>query len=759
MPQQRLVDTKLPLAVYLMTLLGSNDLIGNGKNGDDIKKLVAPFYGDTISNNMSEELYNNTGSVSLHKEDKFFTPIFDNLKRYNFSALLKLFSHFFEIEDLQTVDDMDALRYCYEIMLKNRTDTKATKFDSDYCWKIAQMFLQKFTGVECLDSVEESYPLRRDMIRKAKGTLYIAGTTLKDAFSVSNDHKKASIIDDIFSNSEIKVVNIYLLNYLYVGINREDASKEIETSILNVLNKVKKALTRNKYCPEFNIILLSDFDIPFSLLTQEKLITRSTHLFTQERCYRGQYLIFGNYSEEYTSLKQYLDYINEKSYYVDLNSRKESPYKIKSELQKSAFLRKQINYKKIHPMQLENLVRSSFIEHETKDTTSIESYITPDSNQEIILSYLKQTEELLEKVVQEHDRSGWAKIIPSPDLGFPNNVTRIAGGFMTGALYDWSCSVPIVPIDATVNTCTSSVFQLSKLTSIPTETEFIYIVETIRTRAMDAGYAFNFKSGNHFITLAKGNKGSYYLVLHSSAKQSKESCFGLYPSERAWYKDNIKTIYNDEQNRYLRYIRGDAAVRFYDYSVRFREFNEEIHQYVAKEFASLCGTTISHTPYIKHHYGMPTASSIAIGTFVIDMDEDDSHSRIVPIFSDYEKDICLYQVSTKQERTYTLSDTDKQVVLVPHGWGQVIDNISALKLEKVKQESNRRLVLQFKDGSEIKHCVSPAERLTLSQKHVRSFSNIQDFLDRYCGHLNGTVMKTLCPVFCYCARNDLIQNN
>ncbi len=48
----------------------------------------------------------------------------------------------------------------------------------------------------------------------------------------------------------------------------------------------------------------------------------------------------------------------------------------------------------------------------------------------------------------------------------------------------------------------------------------------------------------------------------------------------------------------MRYIRGDAAVRFYDYAVRFREFNEEIHRYVSEQFAALCNTKLSNEIYI-----------------------------------------------------------------------------------------------------------------------------------------------------------------
>ncbi len=754
MPNQRIVDTKMPLAIYLMVLLGSNDLAGNGKNGDHVKALVKPFYGNMISNNMSEELYNKNGSVLYREDDIFYKSVMEHLSEYNFPALLKLFSHFWDIDDLKAVTSIEDVKHCYRIMVEHRTDTPATKFDNDYCWKIARMFLQKGNGVESLNTVQESYTLRRDMIRKAKGKLYLAGTTLKDAFSISRDHEDASIINDILTNREINTVNIYLLNYLYVGVNREDASKEIETSILNILHKAKTALSHRQHCPKFNIILMSDFDIPFSLLTQERLLTRSTHLFTQKRCYRGQYLIFDNQAEEYTSLRQYLDFIDEKSYRVDLNSRKESPYRIKVELQKSAVLQKQVNYKKLHPVQLENLVRSSFIEHTEKDITPIEEYISPDKDQSLILSYLKETEQLMEKLVQAHDRSGWAKIVPSADLGFPNNVMRIAGGFMTGALYDWSCSVPLVPVDTTVNTCTSSVFRLTKPSNDPTEADFRHIVDAVRQRAMDIGYSFNFKSGNHFITLATDDNRSYYLVLHSSAKQAKGSCFGLYPSERVWYRDNIKTIYNADQTRYLRYIRGDAAVRFYDYATSFREFNEEIHRYVAEEFSALWGVKISGEPYIKHHYGMPTASSVAIGTFVINVDEDDPHERTVPIFSNLGKDICLYQASTLQEQTYTLSGSDSQVILIPHGWGQVIDSISRFRVDRVTTEAKRRLILELADGSEWSYQVTSAERLNLPHKHVRDFEHMTQFLERHCGHITGSVKKILHPIFCYCAKND-----
>ncbi|MDE5758363.1 MAG: hypothetical protein K2H85_07085, partial [Allobaculum sp.] len=226
MSKQNVVTTNMPLAVFLMVLIGSNDLSGSGKNGEYIKELIAPFYGNESKNYMSDELYSNNGSYSgkiTYREDlTLYEPIVAHLHNYNFLGLLKLFSHFWSIDDIRTVTNTETVKQCYAIMLKYRTQTANTKFDSEYCWKIAQMFLKEFVSVESLDTVEQSYIFRKEMIRKASGTLYLAGTTLKDALSISRDHANASIINDIFSNTNIAVVNIYLMNYLYVGVNRED---------------------------------------------------------------------------------------------------------------------------------------------------------------------------------------------------------------------------------------------------------------------------------------------------------------------------------------------------------------------------------------------------------------------------------------------------------------------------------------------------------------------------------------------------------
>ncbi len=756
---KRTIDTRMPLAVFFMILLNSKEI----KYSDiRVKRLARPLYYKSASEEktypqwkqyFSNEIYNNTGDSKILYHDneecnEFYRDILDNKSDYNFSALLKFLSHFYGFININSVAEIKDVKKCYEIIIKNRTESKGTFFDKEYCWKISQMFLPKGSYVESLDLEVEPYIRRREMVKNASDIVYISGTTLKDAFSVANENSKSSIINDIFNNKNIKTVNIFLLNYVYVGINQEDASKEIEISILNILQKVKDA-TKS---PKINIVLLSDFDIPFSLLTQDALLIRSTHLFTKQRCYKGQCLYFNSESEEYKSMYKYFNFLLERAYNIDINSRKESVYEIKRQMRASNKLSRFVSLKKIHPIQLENLVRSSFVECR-KRNYDLNKFKIIDQTQEVLLPYLIETEKLLESVIKEHDCEGWAKIIPSADLGFPNNVLRISGGFVTGALYDWYCSVPIVPVDATVNTCTSSVFKLDGFKQSMSNEKFKEKIDILCKSAMENGYSFNLESGNHFLMVAEEG-GSFYLILHCSATQSKESCFGLYPSEHAWFNDNIKIKYNEDKTRYIRYIRGDAAVRFIDYTNRFHDFNEELHYYIAKQFASLCGTKLSsEDPIIKHHYGMPTSSSIAIGTFVVNINTDD---LVVPVFSDFGRDVCLYELSRTQPQTYTLSGTSEEVVLVPHGWGQIIDGIKSIKISNVEQESSRKLILELNDGSN-QYPVAPSVRLSLPQKRVRSFVDFKSFFNNECPYISGSVKKLLRPIFCYCAHSK--KNN
>lgn len=229
-----------------------------------------------------------------------------------------------------------------------------------------------------------------------------------------------------------------------------------------------------------------------------------------------------------------------------------------------------------------------------------------------------------------------------------------------------------------------------------------------------------------------------------------------YPSERVWYKDKIKTLYSKDQTRYIRYIRSDTAVKFVDYANRFRDFNQEMHQYIAEEFASEVGAEIIGQPNIKHHYGMPTPNSISIGTFAVDIMSTNDNDLIVPVFSDLGKDICIYSVSRKQEHTYAPSGTSQRIVLVPHGWGQVIDGIKSMRVDNVNNERYRQLIIETDNRYPLD--VTPQNRISIPEKRVRLFESVSSFLLDKCSNISGEVQTVLHPVFCFCSRTVHSKN-
>ena len=84
-----------------------------------------------------------------------------------------------------------------------------------------------------------------------------------------------------------------------------------------------------------------------------------------------------------------------------------------------------------------------------------------DLTQVEIKKHLATTEKLLSRVatrVSGIQRE--ATIYVLPDLGISSNKARMHGGFYTGVVASWNTSVPIIPVDATVNSCGVSVFRL-----------------------------------------------------------------------------------------------------------------------------------------------------------------------------------------------------------------------------------------------------------------------------------------------------------
>lgn len=232
-----------------------------------------------------------------------------------------------------------------------------------------------------------------------------------------------------------------------------------------------------------------------------------------------------------------------------------------------------------------------------------------DSTQQELLPHLQITEDLLAKVATK--LSGCKKtasITAMPDLGIAHNVTRMRGGFFTGACYSWDSDVPFIPIDATVNVCGTTVFRLSKEISID---DFLFRVNDVLEN--DSSYTWNYSNGNHFISLVKshgeyGFEAGYYMIVHASANEFKNF---LYPNTGVWYEKDIQTEYDENSTRYLRYIVGDSAIRFYTTAKDLIQFNTERNWYFVK---SVLGSEFLGEEILSiQHYGMPNNHSVCIG--------------------------------------------------------------------------------------------------------------------------------------------------
>jgi len=276
-----------------------------------------------------------------------------------------------------------------------------------------------------------------------------------------------------------------------------------------------------------------------------------------------------------------------------------------------------------------------------------------DDTQRAILPHLLLTEKLVEKAIErETGKEGCATITAMPDLGLANNPIRMNGGFFTGMYIEWNTDIPFVPVDATVNCCGVSVFALNGPLS---PVEFLAGVKRAREQAGKFGYRWNFERGNHFIILCQTSKGKYCAVLHASADEYKKALLdrALYPVSGVWYEPEIKRVFSESSNRYLRYLVGSPAKRFISIAQQLEKINQERMQVFAEW---VFGNKIADELYYVPHYGMPTESSIAIGC---SWNPQKSVLLTAP-----GKDIFLIENNEEGAATW----------LVPHGFGAEVPN-------------------------------------------------------------------------------------
>ena len=187
-------------------------------------------------------------------------------------------------------------------------------------------------------------------------------------------------------------------------------------------------------------------------------------------------------------------------------------------------------------------------------------------------------------------------------------------------------------------------------------------------------YYWNYTNGNHFIIFAESD-GEYglekgqYMIVHASAIEFKKDNleFGLYPVKGNWYYDDIKTEYDEDSKRYLRYITGETAKRFYDIATYLKDFNKIRNSYFCK---AVLGDLLQKEVINISHYGMPTNNSICIGS---QWEQLDYALLTAP-------GNAIYLVHPKLNLNNTFALDNINITLTPHGCGVKMNN-SADKIE------------------------------------------------------------------------------
>jgi UDP-2,3-diacylglucosamine pyrophosphatase LpxH len=655
--------------------------------------------------------------------------------------------------------------------------------------------------------------LRNKLIIEAEGDVIIVGQSLQNAFDIRKDSE--SIVECIKNNKKIKNIDIFLTDPimydstsdLYGG---DTPISRIDKTMHTILYEISKYLAENQ---SINIYFIPLVQLDHMVFVGDILLLRHTLLWTSDTSFKATPLVCKNNKDNsqisesiskssmYNVYYEYIKKLKDASIIIDIKNK---GYERQNEtlakkchrswrhklynLRNSKEFKGTIIMHKLYRRQLISDLHSSWDPRfrsfssevnwgdcsETSyfnfgENTKIYSYkdlfdsrnLLNDSTQNILLPYIEKTENMLNELVKKYDDDAFAKIFPSLDIGIPNNVLRLAGGFATGMLVVWKCGTPIVPIDTTVNVCSSSYYQFDaaalKGQSIKEFFNAKKINEIINEGSKKEGIAFSFNSGNHFLLLCKSNKnGMYYLVLHSSAKQFKDTYLGLYPKPRNWYSGYIKTYYDKDSKRYIRYLKDVEAERFIKIARMLNQENEDIHNWFAGEFCPNIHFTKCKT---YHHYGMPTDYAIAIGTYVID--END----IVPIFSKEDYPICFFKPDNKM---WSIELEGKKKYIVPHGWGQKIKSEYFTKMDENNLSKcffsieNNNLVLKNSHNKKIgEYDINynnrfPEDMIEVRQLWDLNSSNKNNMLkfDRY---LSGTIEEVLYPIALFSKNNDEVK--
>ena len=358
-----------------------------------------------------------------------------------------------------------------------------------------------------------------------------------------------------------------------------------------------------------------------------------------------------------------------------------------------------------------------------------------DATQRQILPHLRITERLLARIVSRLSRKEKsAEIIAMPDLGLPLNVTRICGGFFTGAFYSWETDVPFVPVDATINSCGVSVFRLNDVFDDQAHFDAV-VASSIEKKRSDSFYEWNFDSGNHFITYAKkvGQAEEYFAILHASAAEWKKQKHGLYPTQGNWYWRDIH-VENGENGRYLRYIDGKIAEQFIDHAQKLDRTNRQRLTYFAEQVFGDNIEEVMHQP----HYGMPTRQSVAIGC------QWQPH----PYLWLTAPDCPLFLISPEIEGQNRFCHDAQDLVLTPHGLGLQLHSNAVFHLDSDGITVNDQ---KFTTGMTLAHF--PLLQIRASDSVQEISMALQSVLQQCPGQVTGVLQ----PIHSYHKKMPLIQ--
>ncbi|MCI9366603.1 MAG: hypothetical protein HFJ54_09045 [Clostridia bacterium] len=379
----------------------------------------------------------------------------------------------------------------------------------------------------------------------------------------------------------------------------------------------------------------------------------------------------------------------------------------------------------------------------------ITNFSLNDNTQKEILKHLETTSKLLSKVGTElSETQKESMIYAMPDLGIAQNGTRMLGGFYTGACYSWNSDVPFVPVDTTVNVCGTTVYKLNQKITVQEfqkrldnvmknrETYLKYVSTHLPSQILDSidleksdKFYWNYNVGNHFAILAEQNddnselaKGQYMIVHASAIELKKDNLkYGLYPIEGNWYYDDIKTMYDDKENRYLRYIYGKKAIQFSELANMLQRINKDRNRYFCK---TVLGELAEEEVINLSHYGMPTNNAVCIGC---QWEQEDFTLLTAP-----GNDIFLVHPNLTAPNTVELSN--KEITLTPHGCGVMLKNSG----DTIEYIDNGILIgnKYFKKGESINIGNDVTVRTNnMDTEHVKQ--HIETVLDRCPGTIYG----------------------